>query len=391
MIPWEGAVKYEGLGTATKLVGALTAGLWLAAILVSRRLRKPGVFHLVVLLMVAWYGASIFWSDDPKITFDHLATWLQLLILVFILWDLYTSQRELLAGLQAYVLGAYVSVGVALANYLSGKPFYDHYQRFSPGETTNPDGFGTMLAMGIPMALYLATSGLAGERRRLLQFVNYGYILAAFIGISLSGTRTALIAAIPALAFGLASLTRIRLWARVTIFVALTAAIVLLLPRVQSLRSFERFSTILPELAQGDLNNRTNNWREGLDSFTENPLVGVGGHRYRTVNTWGKVAHNTFLSMLVELGLVGFLLFAAVLAIAVSQAWKHRRWDKSFWITQFVVWAICASTLAWEDKKITWLFLTLMTASGAAGSADAPAEEPEPQPGPVGQVMWPAQ
>ena len=35
----------------------------------------------------------------------------------------------------------------------------------------------------------------------------------------------------------------------------------------------------------------------------ERPLLGVGANMYRTVNTLGKEAHNSFVSVLVELGL----------------------------------------------------------------------------------------
>jgi O-antigen ligase len=168
------------------------------------------------------------------------------------------------------------------------------------------------------------------------------------------------------MAFGLASLTHLRLWARIAIFLLLTSAILILLPYVQTLRSFERFSTIGTELTQGDLNKRTDLWREGLATFVEHPLTGVGSGMYRSVNSSGKVAHNSYISVLVELGLIGFVLFGIILAIAVAQAWSHPSgWDKSFWLSLLLVWAIGASTLTWEYRKTTWLFFSLIVASAA--------------------------
>jgi O-antigen ligase len=391
LIPWEGAAKFGGLGTATKLVGFLTTALWLAAILLTNRLRKPGLFQITVLLLVVWRATSTFWSPDPRNTIDHLVTWVQLFIFVSLIWDIYTTQIAVLAGLQAYVLGAYVAIAVALANFLAGKPFYDHYDRFSPSETTNPDGFGTMLAIGLPVAWYLASSSTLIQKSRIFQWINYFYIPAAFLGISLSGTRTALIAAIPAMAFGLSSLGRIKLWARILIFLVLTIAVLFLLPQVQTLRSFQRFSTIIPEITGGDLNNRTNNWQEGLNSFADRPLLGVGSNMYRSVNSWGKVAHNTYISTLVEVGLIGLFIFGAAVAVAVRQGWRQPMWDRRFWLTLFVVWALCASTLAWEDKKVTWLFLSLMVASGATARTAEEAEEPAPAQVPVGRTALQAE
>jgi len=370
MLPWEGAVNFPGLGgkasnTIAGLMGLGLAAFWFATIVVTGRLRKPGLIHILFLLFVLWNAVSAFWSTNPTRAVAHARTWAQLLVMTLILWDLYTTRTAVLAGLQAYVLGAYVAFGSAAANYLSGKVFYTYYDRFSSGDT-NPDGFGFILALGIPIAWHLAASTNAAQMGRLLKLVNYAYIPVAFLGISLSGTRTALIAAIPAMAFGLASLSHLRLWARIAIFILLTSAILILLPHVQTLRSFQRFSTIGTELTQGDLNNRTNNWREGLATFVEHPLKGVGSGMYRSVNSLGKVAHNSYISVLVELGLIGFVLFGSILMIAVNQAWSHpSKWDKSFWLSLLVVWAIGASTLTWEYRKTTWLFLSLIVASAA--------------------------
>ncbi|HKZ80698.1 MAG TPA: O-antigen ligase family protein [Pyrinomonadaceae bacterium] len=363
-IPWEGVSQLPGLGSAAKALGFVVAAVWLATIIMTGRFRKPSPFHMAVLLFVLWNAVSVFWSANPHGTADQVMTWAQLLIFVFMVWDLCTTRTALLAGLQAYVLGACVALGSALANFASGKAFYTNYSRFSSGDT-NPDGFGFILVLGMPVAWYLAGLQSATRMGRLLKLVNYAYIPAAFLGIALSGTRTSLVAAIPALAFGLASLTRLRLAARVAIFLSLTAALLNLLPYVQTLASFQRFSTTAAALSEGDLNQRTYIWREGLDSFVEHPLIGVGSSMYRSVNSLGKVAHNSFLSVLVEVGLIGFALFGMILAMAVSQARGQPKWDKRFWLTLLAVWAIGASTLTWEHRKSTWLFLSLIVASAA--------------------------
>jgi O-antigen ligase len=285
-------------------------------------------------------------------------------LLVVILWDLYTTRASLLAGLQAYILGAYVAVGSAVYNYFTGKVYYTNYQRFSAGET-NPDGFGFIMALGIPVAWYLAGSINNHGVGRFLRFVNYVYIPAALLGIALSGTRTALIASVVGMAFGLASLTRLRLIARIAIFILLSSIILFLLPHVQTLKSFQRLSTTGAELTSGDLNNRTNNWSEGLAAFAERPLLGVGSNMYRSINSLGKVGHNSFVSVLVELGLIGFILFSIILGIAFVHAWRQPKWQSWFWLTVLTVWSIGAFTLTWESRKSTWVFLSFAVVSAA--------------------------
>ena len=368
-VPWEGVIEHPTLGSATKLIGFVLAAVWAVSVVMRGRLRKPGPFQIVVCLFVLWNAVSVFWSGDPDNTAVQVGRWVQLLIMVFIWWDLYTTRAALLAGLQAFILGEFVALGSALANFMSGKVFYSYYQRFSQSGQSNPDGFGIILALGIPVAWYLASSKNTFKMNHLLKLINYTYIPAAFLGITLSGTRTALIAAVPGMAFGLASLTRLRLAARVAIFLLLAAAFLYLLPQVQTLRSFQRFGTTASEITEGDLNNRTNNWAEGLITFTEHPLLGVGSDQYRAVNSLGKLAHNSFISVLVELGLIGFALFGIILTIAVIQALSQpTKWDSSFWLTVLLTWAICASSLTYEYRKATWLFLSLAVASGALTS-----------------------
>jgi O-antigen ligase len=260
-------------------------------------------------------------------------------------------------------------VGSAVYNYFNGQVYYSNMQRFSAGET-NPDGFGFIMALGIPLAWYLAGSIGASGIGRVLRVINYVYIPAAMLGIALSGTRTALLASVVGMAFGLASLTRLRLAARVAIFVLLASIILFLLPYVQTLESFQRLGTTGTELTSGDLNNRTNNWSEGLASFVEHPLLGVGSNMYRSINSLaktaeGKVSHNSYLSVLVELGLIGFVIFAIILAIAFIQAWRQPKWQSWFWLTVLSVWSLGAFTLTWEARKSTWLFLSFIVVSAA--------------------------
>lgn len=369
MIPWEGVLRLAGAGqsgtTVVRLVGLGVFVFWIATVIITGRFRKPGIFHIAVFLFVLWNALSVFWSAIPSRTVTQLITWVQLLGLTILIWDLFTTRNAILAGLQAYILGAYVAVGIAAINFMAGRAFYTHYQRFSPDET-NPDGYGFILALGIPVAWYLASSISELQRGNWLKWINYGYIPVAFLGIALSGTRTALIAAVPGMIYGLLTLFQIRLSTRIIATILLGGAILFAIPFVQTLPSFQRFGTIGAEISQGDLNNRTTNWLEGLASFEEHPLLGVGSNMYRSVNIRGRVAHNSFISVMVQLGLIGFILFVGILTIAALYAWVQSKWDRRFWITMLLVWTIGASTLTWEHRKTTWLFTSLLVTSAAA-------------------------
>jgi len=118
-------------------------------------------------------------------------------------------------------------------------------------------------------------------------------------------------------------------------------------------------------MSGGDLNGRLQLWSEGLESFAEHPVLGIGSNMYRSVNTEGKVAHNSFISVLIELGSVGFLVFAIVLALAASACWRHPVWERGLWVSLLATWAVSAMTLTWEYRKPTWLVFGLVVASAA--------------------------
>ena len=360
-IPWEGAFHLPGLGTTATVMGIIVGACWLVMIAFSGQMRRPVLFLFAVAGFVAWVALTTFWSPDPVESLGAVYLWLQTLLFVYILWDLYRTKAALLAGLQAYVFGAYTAVFGALLNFAQSNAFYSHEDRYSLGDT-NPDGYGFILALGIPVACYLAASA---EVPRVFRLVNYCYLPVAFLGIALSGTRTAAIGAAIGLLYGLATLTRLKLVTRVAVVAFLAAALYLLLPVVQPLSSFQRLGTTGTEVTQGDLNGRTEQWRQGIRAFMEHPIFGVGTDMYRSVNTLNKVAHNSYLSVLVEEGLIGFVIFVSILAMVVGRIRRLPRWDRNFWLTVFGVWAIGASTLTWEHRKTTWLFLTFAVAAAA--------------------------
>lgn len=352
------------------------AAFWMVMVVGTGRIRRLRFFHIAVWLFVLWNIASVFWSIDVDSTVQHIITYSQLAGMVLILWDLSISPGALKAVLQAYVLGAYIAIGSTVINYLRG--IEEDNLRFA-ATGFNANDLGLTLALGLPVAWYLAMSGTNSNKAHLLRLVNYAYFPAAILAILLTASRGSLVAAIPALFFVLASLSRPRLLHRVLILAILIAALF----GVQTLvpqSSFQRLATIPSSIAEANIGDRVDIWREGVAVFSEHPLSGIGGRAFRAGVESGKFAHNTFLSILVEVGLIGFGLFAVILAIVVFQAIRHPRWEAAFWLTVLSVWAIGNSVHNWEDRKATWLFLSLVIVSAALVVRQAVSDQSETLP-----------
>jgi O-antigen ligase len=389
-IPCENVISIGSLGTVGKATGLLVAAFWVLTVLATGRFRKPHLFHVALGLFLLWNAVSIFWSVDVDRTVERMVTYLQLACLVYLLWDLYTSPEALTAAMQAYVLGAYVAIGSTVADYLA--TVASDATRFA-ATGFNENDLGLTLALGIPVAWYLATSEYKSRIPRMLRIVNYAYIPAATLCIELTASRGSLVAALPAFLFVFASLTRLKPYLRVLLFAALVGSLFALQPYVPQ-ASLQRLGTTGTSIATGDLTGREEIWREGLASFSEHPLTGIGSGAFRAITQSGKGAHNIFVSVLTEVGLIGLVLFAIMLAICVHQALRQPKWTSLLWLAVLLVWTLGVLVHGWEERKQTWLFLSLVVVSAGLwvrsdeSATQAARQSPTPQIAARARSIW---
>src|SRR5207244_3422504 len=124
--------------------------------------------------------------------------------------------------------------------------------------------------------------------------------------------------------------------------VLLIAALGLSLVQFAPAAQRQRLATIATEMTTATtLHGRTQIWKAGLKALKQHPAAGVGSGAYpKAVEPWlGKpkvkgfqyVAHNSFLSVLVETGLIGFTIFALLLGTLAIFVWCMPYPERALW------------------------------------------------------------
>lgn len=374
-IPWEKSVLAPGVGTLARLLGLLALAAGAAAAIERRSVRGPNLALACAAAFAAWSSATWFWSLDPAATAARAWTFVQLLAMAWLVWDQCRSPERPPQLMAAYVCGAVVSAICTLARFALGWQTY--YRRYA-ATGFDPNDLALTLALAIPLGLYLA--GRAPGRRGWWYRAALAPAIAAIL---LAASRAGLVAAVIGfafLAFTWRNSGRAQRWGGLALFALLALGALWLAPGATR----SRLATLPGELTQGTLHNRTRIWKTGLKALIRRPVQGVGAGAYpEAVRPWlgapaipghAYVAHNTFLSALVEGGVVGFAAFAAFAVALALFVWMTPGVERALWTVVIAVWTAGALTLTWEHRKPTWFLAALLMSQWAF--AFRPAKRP---------------
>ncbi|MGY1425060.1 O-antigen ligase family protein [Lysobacter sp. A289] len=161
------------------------------------------------------------------------------------------------------------------------------------GIFNDPNDLGMLFVMCLPMSVYLSQRGGLMGLRRLFWLVVAGVLL---YGIYLTDSRGTMLS--------LVVLLGVYVWQRrglVTAGVLGSAAltVLMLLPsRMQEL-----------DVGEASAQGRVESWYQGLQMFISSPLLGIGADGYSDM--YNLTAHNSFVLVLAETGIIGFTIWLA--------------------------------------------------------------------------------
>ena len=360
IVPWEDSISVATLGSLARLMGLIVAVFWITTILIEGRFRKPHLFHVLVLLFFLWNFISVIWSPGTEGTIQRIKTYGQIFLLMLIFWEVFQKPENLMAGLQSFVFGSYVLIASTLYNYYKGNVAVAYEGRYS-ATGVNAVDLALILMMGLPIAMQLFFVAGQNKKGTVLKLINLAYIPLAIFTIVLSGSRISLIAVIP---FGiyLVGTQMIKFDRKIVVLGILLISLLAMLPFIpQSVTT--RLGTLSSSIEAGDLGGRVELWRQAILIFSKHPLLGLGSGTL--VSAIGSAAHNTFVSVIAETGLIGLVLFFIILAVVFFQAMNIPSGNSGLWVAIFLTWFIGVLSLSWEFRKLTWLFLNFIVIEGS--------------------------
>ena len=380
----ESVSAFAGLSLA-KLAGALLAFSWLALVTTrSGTHRSLMRDHPVVLsAMVAlggWTVMSAAWAELPATALDSSTRWVLNLVLFPIVYAAITKPSHVRLVFALFAFGALLSAGFGLA---TGTAVEDSGRL--AGNGVNANELGELLIVAVILAGALASCREIPAPGRLLALCASGLAVVALLATVSRGAILGLVVALlcsPLLA------GRGRRPAALALVVVAAGCAATYLVAVAPRADIER-------LTSGDSTGtgRTDIWKVGLRMVKANPVLGVGAGNYpnSTIHYLlepgtimrsdfivddPKVAHNVYLQVLAELGVVGLVLFLGLLAyvlrgLLIAARRFDRGGDRSMEVlSRALLIALCgllASAFfssAIYSKQL-WLLLALALAIGA--------------------------
>src|SRR5262249_27641669 len=143
-------------------------------------------------------------------------TYAQLLLLVWVIWELVSNDARVLGLLQSFVLGTYITAIGTLYNALSGHTYRKDEMGGPKGDRyimsgMQPNDAGLLIAPSVAMALYLLA------RRKDSSFTTlscWAQLVLSTTTILLSGSREAVLMVMPAFVILPLIMLRLPRWQR---------------------------------------------------------------------------------------------------------------------------------------------------------------------------------
>lgn len=397
--------------SVTKGAGAVLAGSWLATMATRRGVGRNLISHVpwltgALVAFIAWSGMSAFWAESQsaasRSTFRFA---LDAMLIPIVFWAI-RERKHVVWLVGVFVVGALLSVlwGITQGK-VAGGVSAAQVGRLS-GANVEANVLATLLIVCTIFASALVLVLKRSPPARTLALFAALAAMAAFFGTFSRGGLVALAVVILA---GCVYAGKAR-----PAFLALVLGVVL----VGAVFLQDTTSGAVQRLTSTNTSGRSDIWKVGLRMVRANPIIGVGSGNYTVaephylLTSPGIIqrgtfiigtpypAHNIYLHVLAEMGVIGLALFLAVIGLAIGAAVKavrlfRAKGDRSMEILGralvIAIVGILAADFFVSDQysKQLWLLLALGPALLALARRPVARGQVPPRPMPTGSLAPP--
>jgi O-antigen ligase len=356
----------------------LTSGLSALALVLGRVARRaPFIVDGARGLAFAGFGAlalgSSAWSVAPEASRREAFELAKMLAFYFTLVNLAATAGRVRVLCMACVLASLAPSVGAILRYLDGVDLVEGYRARWLGLYADPNHLAMALVAVVPMG---ASAVVFGRSRflRALSLVAGGLAVAAIVLTHSRGGALGL-----ALALTLWAMTGPRKGPALGAVMAVLVAVALFAPRT----FWERTGSVADFHADASALGRVHAWEVAEGVSRDRPLIGVGVGAF--VRAWRDyapeearhtafVAHNVFLAVLAELGVVGLVLFLVLVGGALAGAARAlRAREVGPWARGVLAGYILCDMLSGYLASTHFFFLTALAACcGRAAVREVP-------------------
>ena len=315
-------------------------------------------YFFICCLFFLLAAMTYFWTISPHHTETAIKASIQILLATFLVLSLVDSSKKIQIIIQFFILGGFVSIFGILYSFFFGKSYFQEITRYTI-TGLNPNDFGLIMALSIPMAWYL----ISKQKSSVIQWMMSAFIPLSVISIFLTGSRGSFVALLISLL--IVPWTYINTSKKVKLFLILTIIIAsYFVLFVIPANTVDRIYNIFNSAKSDNLSQRMDIWIASKKFVPYHSAIGVGTGAFRVAieRIMGRehVAHNTLLSILGEEGIIGLSIFIIIIVILIFKISKLQEQEKKTWTIILLTWIIGTSVLSWDYQLITWFLFSLI-------------------------------
>jgi putative inorganic carbon (hco3(-)) transporter len=301
---------------------------WLAAMAVRQAADRdlsavhPGIVAALIAFL-CWVGVSAVWAGSDAAVVRALLRYAPNAALFPVVYFAVRERRQLSWLMGAFVLGALLSALYGLFVTAGGASTAQAAEGRLTGATAEANELAALLVVATVFAVALAYD-LRGRSRAWILAAGAAplALVALFATLSRSGLIALAVALLAAIVIGG------RWRGRLTLFAAMVTAIGVIYFAAASPTALER-------ITNPSSSGRDDIWTVGWRIVEHNPVVGIGADNFKLetvrylvepgvisadqyIVSQPLVAHNVYLEMLAELGIVGLTLFVTIIGMSIA-------------------------------------------------------------------------